>query len=128
MVDIANFPDFIHNNLVNAPEEESAQIIHQAALDIFNAYGWVHKAAKLSVEPGITTLEDFKRKFPGQLSDKDLPIGKFQKESPMNYFYTKNTGRAEVRRQLQSIQSSNDTRSTLFRENLSSYHFIDTQV
>ena len=113
---------------MNAPEEETAKIVHQAALEIFNAYGWVHKAAKLSVEPGIKTVEDFKRKFPGQLSDKDLPIGQFQRPSPFNYFYNRNEGRAESRRQLQAIQTSNDDRSTLFRENLSSYHFIDTQV
>ena len=113
---------------MNAPEGETAQAIHQAALDIFNAYGWIYKAAKLSVEPGIKTVEDFKRKFPAQLSDKDLSIGQFQKPSPYNYYYTKNEGRAETRRQLNIIQTTNDDRSTLFRENLLSFHFIDTQV
>ena len=105
-----------------------AQINHQAALDIFNAYGWVHKAAKLSVEPGIQTVEDFRRKFPGQLSCKDLPIGKFQRPSSNNYFYNRNEARSETRRQLQVIHTSNDDRSSLFRENLASYRFIDTQV
>ena len=113
---------------MNAPENEAAQATHQAALDIFNAYGWVCKASKLSVEPGIKTVEDFNRKFPGQLSDKDLPIGKFQKPTRMNYYYNRNEGRAEARRQLNVIHTSNDDRSTLFRSNLSSYHFIDTQV
>ena len=113
---------------MNAPEGEAAQITHQAALDIFNAYGWVHKAAKLSVEPGIKTVEDFRRKFPGQLSDKDMPIGKHQKPSKFNYYTNRNPLRSECRRQLNIIQTSNDDRSSMFRSNLASYHFIDTQV
>ena len=125
---IEKIPDFIHNILVNAPDEEIAKKNYQAGLDIFGACGWIHKAAKLSVEPGIKTVDDFRRKFPGQLSDKDLPIGKHQKPTPHNYYYNRNEARSEARRELHIIHSSNDSRSDMFRDNLASYHFIDTQT
>ena len=113
---------------MGAANEETAKENHQAAVEIFNATGWIHKAAKLSVIPGIQTLDEFKIKFPGQLSDKDLPIGKFQKHTPENKYYSENNARKSIRFGLQKIHRDNETRSDMFRENLSSYKFIDTQV
>ena len=78
--------------------------------------------------PGIQTLDEFKQKFPGQLSDRDLPIGKFQRKSDTNKYYIDNTARKSIRYDLQKIHKENDTRSNMFRDSLSSYRFIDTQV
>lgn len=113
---------------MGAANEETAKTNHQAAVEIFNATGWIHKAAKLSVIPGIQTLDEFKAKFPGQLSDKDLPIGKFQRQTPENKFYSVNKHRSAIRYELQNIHKNNETRSGMFKENLSSFKFIDTQV
>ena len=54
----------------------------------------------MSVVPGIQTLDEFKQKFPGQLSDRDLPIGKFQRKSDANKNYKDNSTRKNIRYEL----------------------------
>ena len=114
--------------LVGEPDEELAKEKLEMATHIYNTTGWLHKAAKLSIQPGISTLEEFNRKFPGQLSDRDQMIGSFQKPNMYNKYYTRNEERLSKRCELQKIHSGNPTRSTMYQETLSAYKFIDTQV
>ena len=113
---------------MGVPNEEQLKKHHQASVEIYTATGWIHDAAKMSVLPGIKTLEEFNRKFPGQLSDRDLQIGRFQKPSPRNKYYSQRGERQTARYQLQVIHSTNDSRSNIFKETLSKYSFVDTQV
>ena len=52
---------------------------HQNGVAIYKLCNSFHQAAKIPVT-GITTLSEFKTKFPYQLSDRDDPISRYSEE------------------------------------------------